>query len=125
MSLDKRLTKISNQVLRFAIPDSDYGDRGVPVVLADHATAPNLRDYAILIDEFVAEQLDYRVVDDLLVLNSNGDLKYDSEYGIQIPEHYNNPYERLPDDNVVFSYGVYLVWTGELDPFDYLCSVIE
>jgi hypothetical protein len=125
MSMEKRATKIPKQVMRFNIPDSDYGDRGVPVVLAEHASDPDLRDYAILIDEFIAEQLDYRVVDDLLVLNSNGDLKYDSEYGLQIPDHYNNPYERLHDVIPVFSYRVYLLWTGELEPFDFLVSAMN
>ena len=127
MNMEKRKTSIASDVLRFEAPDTYFGfqDRTVPVVLSENSAASDLKEYAVLIEEYVAEQLDYKVVDDLLVLNSNGGLKYDDEYGLRIPDHYHKPYSRSPDHIAVHPYELHLVWTGELNPGDYLCSLTD
>ena len=106
--------KINPYVLRFECPDSGPNcDRHVPVVLSIFAKEKDLRQHAILVEEYIAEELDYRVEDDLLVLNSDGDLRYDKVIGLIIPDHYNRPYSRQPDGIPVHTYQDYLAWTKE------------
>lgn len=103
---------IPDSVKRFWKPDSYFGyaDRSVPVVLLRHSDAADLRQFAILIEEYIAERFDWRVVDDLLVLNDDLDLEYSEQLGVEIPEKYDVEFTGREDDLPVFSFGSYERW---------------
>ena len=110
---------IDEKVKRFKA-DSYFGmnDRCVPVVLAAFAGHSNARCHAIPVEEYIAEQLDYRVADDLVVLNSDGDLKYDETYGLLIPDSFDGPCNRRPDGLPVYSYSGFTAWSDGADDDD-------
>ena len=103
---------IDRTVKRFQVPDSYFGrqDRCVPVVMPEHAEKSKLRDYAVPVEEYIAEQLSFTVEDDLLVLKESGGLRYDGEVGLVIPPKYDKPVSRPKDDIRVYSWKGFTAW---------------
>lgn len=114
-NLARRVKPIDPNVLRVWTGDTYFGtmDRSVPVVPSRYANEAHLRVYSVPVEEYIAEQLDYRVVGDLLVLNDDGGLEYCSEFGMTIPDEYDNWRPRTPDHVAVHSYDEFLEWAKE------------
>lgn len=109
---------IDTSVKRFAKPDTyfEQRDRCVPIVPREHANESNLRWFSVPLEEYIAEQLDYRVVGDLIVLGDNEGVEYTPDFGLIIPDEYDAPFRRERDGVPVYSYADYDTWTkgGEL-----------
>lgn len=105
--------RIPATVMRFDKPDTDFGkyDRSVPVILAQFFTIAqekghHLWSYAILVEEYIAEQWDFRILDGLLVLNDDKDLTYD-ECGLDTPSHYDTDIPADREDVTVHTWDMF------------------
>ena len=92
-SVGRSSMAIPGCVRRFRIPDTYFGggDRAVPVVPSQYRMCKPLCEYSVPLEEYIAEQLVFKVVGDLLVLGENDGVHYDDEMGLCIADKYDIP----------------------------------
>lgn len=106
---------IPRHVPRFHNPEPYFGahDRAVPLVLSRNADQPLLRMFAIAVEEYIVEQLPWRIKDDVVVLTDDAGLSYNDKVGLMIPDRYNTTVPRRTDGIYVRRWADFDRWIEE------------